>query len=405
MEAAAFYERYGDDLRKATKKDMTAKVDSLIEECASNVVDRDPVPQDVDATSFLRHLIALNSDQERLREELAELRALQRVFAVGHETETDRLWGLLNDELKQLKEEARPRLYRPSEADLLGIVDPGEFHQEKPKKPAMKKPGLFNKKKVEAENEALLERYESQVSEYQRAKEEHVAARNRYVRDRRAAIERGRSAHAEREHERLATVLPEIASTEKRIKALESNDATDASLPELEPYARAVGFLDEECRRTEELLKATVEARVRLENTGVVYGKYLNLPALTTMHEYLITGRCSGLTGPDGAYNLFESELRQNTIIAQLKDVNERLDQIERTQYGLYNEVKRTNSLLADLSEKTDRAIRILSDTRSATRSIEGSTQMIAYQAARAAHFAEVQTHLTDALGFLVAMK
>lgn len=72
---------------------------------------------------------------------------------------------------------------------------------------------------------------------------------------------------------------------------------------------------------------------------NLIYPKYQNLPALTSIYEYFITGRCEGLTGPYGAYNLYEDEIRKDTVISQLNRVVENLEQIRQNQYMLYTKV------------------------------------------------------------------
>ena len=74
-----------------------------------------------------------------------------------------------------------------------------------------------------------------------------------------------------------------------------------------------------------------------------IYPKYRTLPALTSIYEYLTSGRCEELTGPNGAYNLYEMELRQNTVINQLNTIIENLEQIRNNQYTLYQEMVRIN--------------------------------------------------------------
>lgn len=45
------------------------------------------------------------------------------------------------------------------------------------------------------------------------------------------------------------------------------------------------------------------------------------------------------MTGPNGAYNLYELELRQNTVISPLNTIISNLEQIRQNQYILYNEL------------------------------------------------------------------
>lgn len=82
-----------------------------------------------------------------------------------------------------------------------------------------------------------------------------------------------------------------------------------------------------------------VPVRNRLESElkehyaqGVVADKYCNIIAVTQMYEYFELERCDTLTGPFGAYNLFESELRANIIIMQL-------DKIQQNQRMIYSAI------------------------------------------------------------------
>ena len=86
-------------------------------------------------------------------------------------------------------------------------------------------------------------------------------------------------------------------------------------------------------------LSQTKELLEKLYALDHIYPKYRNLPALTSIYEYFITGRCSSLIGPHGAYNMFEDEVRKDIIISQLNTVIENLDQIKRNQYMLYEQV------------------------------------------------------------------
>lgn len=87
-------------------------------------------------------------------------------------------------------------------------------------------------------------------------------------------------------------------------------------------------------------LKQTKDSLAQLYARDIIYPKYRTLPALTSIYEYLITGRCEELAGPHGAYNLYEDEVRKDTVISQLNTVIENLEQIRQNQYMLYEQVK-----------------------------------------------------------------
>ena len=102
-------------------------------------------------------------------------------------------------------------------------------------------------------------------------------------------------------------------------------------------------------------IAATKDVLEKLYNKGAIYRKYCTLPALTCIYEYFVTERCTELTGPHGAYNLYEDELRKDTVISQLNTVIENLEQIRHNQYMLYQQVKsineNTNTIVSELQQ------------------------------------------------------
>lgn len=84
-------------------------------------------------------------------------------------------------------------------------------------------------------------------------------------------------------------------------------------------------------------------------NMGILFSKYRNLVAVATIDEYLQSGRCDTLEGSNGAYNLYEMELRQNIIIGQLTMVLDNIEQIRNNQYTLYQELTHANTMISEL--------------------------------------------------------
>ncbi|MBQ6825945.1 MAG: hypothetical protein IJP34_04725 [Clostridia bacterium] len=87
----------------------------------------------------------------------------------------------------------------------------------------------------------------------------------------------------------------------------------------------------------------------QLYNKDIIFPKYRNLVAISVISEYLTSGRCSELEGPNGAYNLYELELRQNIIINQLSSILSNLEQIKNNQYTLYQELKKSDAIINNL--------------------------------------------------------
>ena len=104
----------------------------------------------------------------------------------------------------------------------------------------------------------------------------------------------------------------------------------------------------------EKPLKETKENLERVYSKNSIYPKYRNLPALTSIYEYYVTGRCEELSGPYGAYNLYEDEVRKDKIISQLNTVIANLEQIKQNQYKLYEQIcqiqSNTNRMVWELN-------------------------------------------------------
>lgn len=130
---------------------------------------------------------------------------------------------------------------------------------------------------------------------------------------------------------------------------------------EMESYDERVAAYKSRCTKTiDEIFRVRNEleyALITFYHQNIIYPKYRNFVAVTTIYEYLASGRCDTLEGADGAYNLYEMELRQNIIIGQLSSVLDSLEQIKNNQFTLYKEITEANQksadLLSDISNNT----------------------------------------------------
>jgi hypothetical protein len=163
-------------------------------------------------------------------------------------------------------------------------------------------------------------------------------------------------------------------------------------------YAQINNLYLSEIEDIQDKIKEIGEARAKLLSMNVVYPKYLDFVALTTISEYFDTGRCKQLDGPDGAYNLYESEIRANRIITQLDSVIESLEEVKNNQYKTY-------SVIVSMEKNVARMADMLDDAVSSLKSINDNTKVAAYYAEKTAQYSKIQTELTNALGFMVAFK
>lgn len=99
----------------------------------------------------------------------------------------------------------------------------------------------------------------------------------------------------------------------------------------------------------DDVLSSLQDELQKLYSQNVIFPKYRNMVAITTINEYLMSGRCYELEGPNGAYNLYEMELRQNIIVGQLSKIVGSLEQIRNNQFMLYQEIVKANSTIKDI--------------------------------------------------------
>lgn len=169
-----------------------------------------------------------------------------------------------------------------------------------------------------------------------------------------------------------------VAEEEKRVSTLRTN----------------ISNAEEALTTLKSSINATGTALKQLYAVGWIFPKYQNIVAISTMYEYFATGRCTELTGPDGAYNLYESELRQNLIIGKLDTIISNLEAIRENQYTLYTELVKTNQIVSEISDD-------IREILTATNTIANNTESIAQSAHINAHCAKITAQNTEALKYI----
>lgn len=173
------------------------------------------------------------------------------------------------------------------------------------------------------------------------------------------------NAEVKRNEELFLTRTREVRTQNQKKK-----EAYDTAIRQCNESITALrGKMEPEIAVSKEMLE-------KLYGKGEIYPKYCTLPALTSIYEYFMTGRCTELTGPHGAYNLYEDEVRKDTVISQLSSVIENLEQIRNNQYMLYQQVKEINT-------NTSAIVSEVQKIRNNTMQIAQLTALNAYYAAR----------------------
>lgn len=265
---------------------------------------------------------------------------------------------------------------------------------KKPEKPLMKQAGIFNKKKIMEENEALQKQYEIAMKDY----EEKVQANEQFI--------------VENEH-MIAEELAKAEESKLQIENLKDNIKKQVSTITVSSYSFKKEMIDKEIIEAEELFKQVYDCREKLYSYNIVYHKYRNdVVALSSFYEYLMSGRCETLEGAHGAYNIYEAEIRANAIVAHLDEIRKQLNTLIQTQFMICSELQKVNKNMSELNSKMDSALASVRKIEKGvenislnTETIARNTEVIAYNSQVTAYYSKLNTELTNALGYMVALK
>ena len=298
-------------------------------------------------------------------------------------------------------------------------VAPELHYTEAPVEPVYEKPGLFNKAKVLQKNEELKSKYMSELnqynseqmqkSEYERNMLVYEQALNNYQITKATIVEREKELwnkeNADSQKELLAHKNELISQIDKLTDSIADPQQEMEYVLSASSATSILNLCNDEIAKIKDLLLKALQLRNDLHNTGIIYNKYLDFVAITTMYEYFASGRCNRFEGPDGAYNLYENESRTNQIITKLDGISTQLEDIKQNQYKLYSAVNTVNKNISTLSDKMNIAINELKKANEIGQSIKENTAVIAYNTAANAYYSKLNAELTNSLGYLSALK
>ena len=271
----------------------------------------------------------------------------------------------------------------------------------KPKEPTPEKPGLFNRRKVEARNAEASRQYQESLAAY----EVELAKVNEENAQKEAAYKDAMAAFRSRRESAIQRQLSALGPRPNTIPQETRRD--DGVIAELETALFATDTLCQELKRQLEEASGFLKLAY---SADIVFPKYRNVEAMTTMYEYFETGRCSTLKGPDGAYNLYESELRSDAIIGKLDVVSDKLDAIsdqlramQANQYLLYRAVEGVGERLDSMTGMLGDILAETRDTNQTAQEISAKATMMVRDSAEIAYWSRKNAELTDSLGYLIA--
>ena len=395
-------------------------------------------------------------NQPGIHEKISEYRKSVDTELENKKKELDALDDYSPSELRELSEKfglevlvepakpQKPEVPEKPEVPVYQVIDTSKLI--KPTEPIMEKPGLFNKKKVMEANKIAQENYNRQVQEYElelykeslnssaksnyeRSLSEYEDEMEKYRRELKQysfeyedyknrykyfekkkleIIEKDKDSRNAKKSELMSTINS-LEDRKRNInKEIESgaffesileaeNEDYRESKTYLKLYENELNELSQELTKQYGVLKSLLEL-------DVLFPKYNDIIAWSTMYEYFVTGRVERLSGPAGAYNLYENELRANIIIAKMDVIIEKLDQIKNNQYILYSTLTKISEEARELSDKMDEMLNASQETNRLLGDIYQTEQGIAYNTAKIAKYSKMEAQATKAIAFMTAI-
>ncbi len=111
---------------------------------------------------------------------------------------------------------------------------------------------------------------------------------------------------------------------------------------------------------------------------GVIYKKYRGFVPMCSIYEYFQAGLCTELTGHEGAYNIYETEVRFGKLNTKLDEISAKIDAIREHQSVLFDAINQGNLL-------SEKLLREASHQAQQMQFIENNTAIAAYCSAETA--------------------
>lgn len=114
-------------------------------------------------------------------------------------------------------------------------------------------------------------------------------------------------------------------------------------------------FLEQERNKVDSMIDSLKKDLAEAYSCGIIYGTYQNFCAVSSFYEYLASGVCESLDGPDGAMRLYRNEVLQGRIIESLDEIIGSLNEIKMNQATLFDAIERGNIISEKLFDETVR--------------------------------------------------
>ena len=360
---------------------------------------------------YLKNVVELESEIYSLKQRYIELGTMKQHY-IGLYLIRDSYTVCLDfcDEISKMEEEIKINSNYGVKPTLDYFINKNAvskpfFNRQKPVEPELKKSGLFNKKKIHQENEAIMLEYRNKLEKYNQAKNNYDISMKNYEEEmskmKVKANEEYQTAIQQYE-EKITKMDNEIKEKEKKKEELINN--SEKAINDLlldNKYYQKVKAIEYEMSFIEKCLEEPIKLKEEIYSYNIIYGKYRNFIAISSFIDYFMSGRCDSLEGSDGAYNLYEQETRTDIIINKMEVIIKKLDQIANNQYYMYNKLNEINDSLYNISGQLMvnnilQTIQVseLEKIIDKADKIAYNTEVTAYYAEKTSKYAKIMTYL-----------
>lgn len=133
------------------------------------------------------------------------------------------------------------------------------------------------------------------------------------------------------------------------------NRKVDADEARVAAENKEKSFLEQERNKVVSMIDGLKRDLAEAYSYGIIYGTYQNFCAVSSFYEYIASGVCESLDGPDGAMRLYRNELMQGRIIESLDKILNSLEEIKMNQATLIDAIERGNNASQKLLDATVR--------------------------------------------------
>ena len=388
------------------------KVDSLILSCNQNTnIETNHLDINAkDLTTYISHLLNIESSILFLTNRLKSLYFKKAendndIFFENNYPSYESI-KILNCEINELKFKIKKATQERDRIEKSNVTFKKLKKPEQPKKPILLKAHLFNKKKIEAQNAQLMSEYEERMKQFD-LEVHNVNEKNKLAKEK---ASREKEEQIIKYNQAIEDYAAQIDNAKDNIQNIKNEKKKKKEIPSKSFGTKQI--IDAEINIVENMLKDSLKCRSKMYSYDIVFDKYRNVVALSSFYEYLVSGRCESLVGRNGAYNIYENEIRLDAIITQLDEIKTKLDEIKQNQYMIYKTMKDIESSLNRLEASMDQAVDSLDsiDTKATTMNnylanLSQNSEVIAHNTAVSAYYSKKNAELTNALGFMVALK